>query len=135
MRMAGHIKESSHNRYDVPAEFEIIRAAKITWRYYQAIMNDQEFFIPTTTYDIYEAFMTHWNKLPELLKVMLDEPLGKVQGVLSDAFAAQWAHAEEQTRILQAENAQLREQLGAQGRQLVAISARCEQLARHFGLP
>jgi hypothetical protein len=135
MRMAGHIKESSHNRYDVPAEFEIIRAAKITWRYYQAIMNDQEFFIPTTTYDIYEAFMTHWNKLPELLKAMLDEPLGKLQGFLSDAFAAQRTHAEEQTRILRAENAQLREQLGAQGCQLAAISARCEQLARHFGLP
>jgi hypothetical protein len=54
---------------------------------------------------------------------------------LSDAFAAQWAHAEEQTRILQAENAQLREQLCAQGCQMAAISARCEQLARHFGLP
>jgi len=134
MRMAGHNKESSHNRYDVPAEFEIIRASEITWRYYQAIMNDQDFFIPTTTYDIYEAFMAHWNKLPELLRATLDEPLGRLQGFLNDAFAAQRTHAEEQTRILQAENAQLREQLCAQGRQLAAISARCEQLANHFGL-
>ena len=31
--------------------------------------------------------------------------------------------------------AQLREQLCAQGCQMAAISARCEQLARHFGLP
>jgi hypothetical protein len=127
MRMAGHSKESSHYRYDVPAEFEIIRAADITWRYYQSIMKGEEFFIPTTTYDIYEVLMAQWEKLPELLQAALHEQLDRLQGFLKDAFAAQRAHAEEQTRILQAENAQLREQL-------TAIQDSCGKLTKHFGL-
>ena len=85
-----NLAASVHNRYDVPAEFEIIRASEITWRYYKAIMNDQEFFIPATTYDLYEAFMTHWNKLPERLKAM---PAGqiatsKIDGNVSPVFVA-----------------------------------------------
>jgi hypothetical protein len=134
MRMAGHSKESSHHLYDVPAEFEIIRAADITWRYYQSIMKGEEFFIPTTTYDIYEALMAQWTKFPELLQAALCEPLGRLQALLKDAFATQRAHSEEQTQILQAENAQLRDQLKAQGQQLTTIQESCGKLTKHFGL-
>jgi hypothetical protein len=134
MRMAGHSKESSHHRYDVPAEFEIIRASEITWRYYQAIMKDEDFFIPTSTYDIYEVIMAHWTKLPELLQAILREPLNGLQGFLREAFGNQKSLIEEQTRILQAENAHLRELVSGQGKQLVAISARCDGLAKHFGI-
>jgi hypothetical protein len=127
MRMAGHSEMDSHNRYDVPAEFEIVRASDITWRYYQAIMKGEDFFIPTTTYDLYEAMMTHWSKFPDLLRAILCEQFSALQGFLREAFTSQKALIEEQTRTLQAENAQLRQQL-------VAISARCDQLANHFGL-
>jgi hypothetical protein len=134
MRMAGHSQASSHYRYDVPAEFEILRAADITWRYYQAIMKDEDFFIPTTTYDIYEALTAQWSKFPELLQAILLDQFGGLRTFLQDAFAGQREHSEAQTRILQAENAQLREQMRTQGRQLAAIQDSCGKVAKHLGL-
>ena len=97
-------------------------------------MNGEDFFIPTTTYDIYEAFVAQWSKFRELLQAALRERLDELQEFLKDAFAAQRAHAEGQTQILQAENAQLRDQLKAQGQQLAAIQDSCGKLAKHFGL-
>ena len=113
MRMAGHSKESSHYRYVVPADFAIIRASEIMWLYYQAIMKREDFFLPTTTYDIYEALMAF----------------------MREAFDSQTALVEAQARTLQAENAQLRQQLEDQRQQLAAIRHFCHQLTKHFGLP
>jgi hypothetical protein len=134
MRMAGHSKEESHNRYDVPAEFEIMRASEITWKYYQAIMRGEDFYIPTTTYDIYEAIMTQWSKFPELLQAILHDRIDGLRGFLQEAFAGQRALIEEQTRSLRAENARLLELVGAQGYQLAAIQDSCGKLTKHFGL-
>jgi len=131
MRMAGHSKEEAHYRYDVPAEFEIMRAKEITWRYYQAIMKDEDFFVPTTPYDMYESLMAHWAKFPELLQTTMRQELnGTLQSLhdaLRQAFTSQKALIEEQTGILLAENARLRAQLQA-------IQANCEKLVKHFGL-
>ncbi len=130
MRMAGHSKQDSHHRYDVPAEFEIMRASEITWRYYQAIMKDEAFFIPTTSYDIYEELMKHWSKFPELLQAAL----GALQVTLTESLAEQRAYVQEQAKILRSENAQLKELLAIQGRQLASISARFDQVANYLGL-
>jgi hypothetical protein len=48
MRMCGHKKPESQAAYDRPADFEIKRAGEITWKYFQAIRDGKEFFIPTT---------------------------------------------------------------------------------------
>lgn len=72
----GHQRESAHYRYDVPFVDEIIRAKDITWRYYQAIMEGREFFIPTTVFDIYEGLMNHWDKFPDLLRHAMADELG-----------------------------------------------------------
>lgn len=127
MRMAGHSKESAHYRYDVPAAFEIIRAKDITWRYYQAIMKSEEFFIPTTPFDIYEALMDHWKQFPAIMRDTMRQELdGSFQPLyqlMRDCFAAQ-----------RAENAQLREQLRVQEEHLRAIRATCQGISDHLGI-
>jgi hypothetical protein len=67
MLMAGHSRLEAHQRYDVPAQFEMVRARDILWKYYQAIMKGEEFFIPTTPYDIYEAIKNENAQLREQL--------------------------------------------------------------------
>lgn len=67
MLMAGHSRLEAHQRYDVPAQFELVRARDILWKYYQAIMKGEEFFIPTTPYDIYEAIKNENAQLREQL--------------------------------------------------------------------
>ena len=61
MLMAGHSKLESHQRYDVPAEFELVRSRDILWDYYQAIMNGQPFNIPTSAYDIHAGLVAKLN--------------------------------------------------------------------------
>jgi hypothetical protein len=138
MRMAGHSDEESHYRYDVPAEFEIIRAKDITWRYYQSIMEGEDFWIPTTPYDMYESLMAHWAKFPEIMQASMREELkGTLQSLhdaLRTAFDSQKALIEAQTKVLQGENSQLREQLSTQEKQLQEILTRCDKLTKHFGL-
>jgi len=49
--------------YQVPTEFEIERLREITWKYLEAIRNDQPFFVPTSNYDIYDALMEELRKI------------------------------------------------------------------------
>jgi hypothetical protein len=67
MRMAGHTREDSHNRYDTPWREEILSARDITWKYLQAVQKDEPFFIPTGPYDIYHALIKHWDGLPDIM--------------------------------------------------------------------
>jgi len=137
MRMSGHQRESAHYRYDVPFVDEILRAKDITWRYYQAIMDGRDFFIPTTVFDIYEGLMNHWDKFPDLVRhAMADELRGNFDSLcslLATSFADQRALIQQQTVILQADNAQFREQLRVQAEDLKHIRAILQRLAGHVG--
>jgi hypothetical protein len=69
MLMAGHSKLEAHLRYDVPADFELIRSRDILWDYYQSIMAGKSFFIPTTPYDLYAAMKDENAQLREQLNL------------------------------------------------------------------
>jgi len=98
MRMAGHSREDAHNRYDTPAELEILRARDITWKYVEAVRDNRPFFIPTGPYDIYEALMNHWEKFPEMMRDSIHNELGgslaRVEQLLAAGFADQQRYLE-----------------------------------------
>ena len=76
MLMAGHSQLEAHQRYDVPAEFELVRSRDILWNYYQSIMTKQPFNIPTSAYDIYEAMKLNYAGLQGKLEQALAENAG-----------------------------------------------------------
>jgi hypothetical protein len=96
MRMAGHKDVQRHTDYDRGADFEIQRAAEISWKYYDAIEKGLPFFIPTTPYDLYEVILGHWQQLPEVVRHAMRQELGGTTDSLAklviDGFAAQRAY-------------------------------------------
>ena len=50
MLIAGHTKKDNHGTSDIPTNDELEQVRNITWRYLQAIINDEEFFVPTCQY-------------------------------------------------------------------------------------
>jgi len=138
MRMAGHSRESNHLRYDTASEVEILRAREITWKYYEAVAEGREFFIPTTPYDIHESLMDHWKQFPQIMRDAIHAELNgsfePLYPLIRDGFAERRVHAEKQTALLQAENAEFRQLLVEQTEELRAIKGACLKISARLGL-